>query len=364
MTGQQRLPSSLTSLDAALAMLCRGRQTLAPEQVALAEALHCIAADMPLATSSPACDMAAVDGWAFTASHLVGASSYSPLPLAVAPDWVEVGQPMPEGCDCVLDDDVVDASGPLLQVISEGFPGQGVRRAGSDIAAGASLIAAGHPIRALDLVRVRAAGCAALRVRRPRLRLINMSTRPDNGLTASMIGDLARAEGAAVSHRDAADFAAEDCDLLISIGGTGVGRQDAAVTALAERGDVHAHGLSLLPGRTTAIGTIAGVPVIALPGRPDQALAGWWTLALPVLDVLTGRVRRPTKTLPLARKIASAVGVCEIALLRETASEWLPLAVGDLSLDAIAAADAWRAIPADSEGFAAGAPVDAYMLKA
>ena len=41
----------------------------------------------------------------------------------------------------------------------------------------------------------------------------------------------------------------------------------------------------------------------------------------------------------------------------------MPLAVGDLSLEAIARADAWLAVPGGSEGFAAGTPVDAYMLR-
>jgi molybdopterin biosynthesis enzyme len=40
----------------------------------------------------------------------------------------------------------------------------------------------------------------------------------------------------------------------------------------------------------------------------------------------------------------------------------MPSAVGDLSLDTIARADAWLAVPGNSEGFAAGTPVDAYML--
>jgi molybdopterin molybdotransferase len=68
--------------------------------------------------------------------------------------------------------------------------------------------------------------------------------------------------------------------------------------------------------------------------------------------------------LTLAQKIASTVGVTEIALLGQTGTRWMPLAVGDLSLDAIASAHAWCAVPADSEGFAAGTAVVAYMLKA
>ena len=101
----------------------------------------------------------------------------------------------------------------------------------------------------------------------------------------------------------------------MTVGGTGVGRTDAAVTALATRGKVLAHGIALQPGRTAAVGRIGKTPVVVLPGAPDQALAAWWTLALPVLDRLSGRRPRKTLTLPLARKIASGVGIAEIVLL-------------------------------------------------
>jgi molybdopterin molybdotransferase len=39
------------------------------------------------------------------------------------------------------------------------------------------------------------------------------------------------------------------------------------------------------------------------------------------------------------------------------------MAIGDLSLDHTVRADAWLAVPGNSEGFAAGTPVDAYMLR-
>ena len=135
------------------------------------------------------------------------------------------------------------------------------------------------------------------------------------------------------------------------------------MAALAERGEVIAHGIAVQPGRTTAVGRIGTTPVIALPGAPDQAFAAWWALALPVLDRLSGRRPRKTLNLPLARKIASQVGIAEIVLLERKQDAWMTLAAGDLSLDAIARAEAWLMVSGGSEGFAAGTPVDAYMLR-
>ncbi|MDO9295868.1 MAG: molybdopterin-binding protein, partial [Bradyrhizobium sp.] len=127
--------------------------------------------------------------------------------------------------------------------------------------------------------------------------------------------------------------------------------------------EVIAHGIALQPGRTTAVGRIDRIPVIALQGAPDQAFAAWWTLALPVLDRLSGRRPRKSLELPLARKIASGVGIAEIVLLQRKQGAWVTLAVGDLSLDAIARAEAWLVVPGGAEGFAAGATVDGYMLR-
>ena len=67
--------------------------------------------------------------------------------------------------------------------------------------------------------------------------------------------------------------------------------------------------------------------------------------------------------MPLARKIASGVGIAEIVLLERKQDLWATLAVGELSLEAIVRAEAWLMVPGGSEGFAAGRPVDAYMLR-
>jgi molybdopterin molybdotransferase len=367
----QRLPASLTPLDTALAALLRGVEPLAPVALPLADALGCVAAGIPPLKAYPPHDIAAVDGWALRARDLVGASSYSPLPLAGPPVWVEAGDAMPVNCDCVVDSDSVDQSGPMVQVLAEAIPGQGVRRTGGDIAGGSVVVAAGHRVRPLDLLVARAAGLERLGVRRPRLRVVNIPATSGEAVTAKLIAENARAAGAEVvcteaTARDAASIAAAldttACDLLITTGGSGVGRTDAAIAALAQRGEAVAHGIALQPGRTSAVGRIGKIPVVMLPGAPDQALAAWWTLVLPVLDLMSGLRPREPITLPLARKIASSVGITEVILLERKDGAWLPLAVGEMPLETIARADAWLAVPGGSEGFAAGAPVDAYML--
>ena len=371
MTPPQRLPASLTPLDVALAALLRDLAPVTPTKLPLTDALGSIAADMPPLKPHPPHDIAATDGWALRANDLVGASSYSPLQLATSPVWVEAGDPMPDACDCVLDSDSIDQSGPLLQVLAEAIPGQGVRRAGGDIAGGTAVVEAGRRVLPSDLLIARAAGIALLSVRRPRVGVINIPAAGE-AVTAQLIAENARKAGVDVTcieaaARDAGSIAnaldTGGCDMLLTVGGSGVGRSDATVTALAQRGEVIAHGIALQPGRTTAVGRIGTTPVIALQGAPDQAFAAWWTLALPVLDRLSGRRPRQSLKLPLERKIASGVGIAEIVLLQRKHGAWVTLAVGDLSLDAIARAEAWLVVSGGAEGFAAGAPVDGYMLR-
>ncbi|MET4260474.1 molybdopterin molybdotransferase [Bradyrhizobium sp. S3.12.5] len=365
----QRLPPSLTPLDTALAVLLRGVGPVAPVELPLAEAVGCIAAGMPQLAAYPPCDIAVVDGWALRANDLVGASSYSPLPLTGLPVWVDAGDAMPAGCDCVLDAGAVEVSGPLAQVLAEGVPGQGVGRAGGDTADRSPAATAGLPIDATALLLARVADVERLSIRRPRLRIVNV---PGATATMQMITDLARAAGLEVTaheagSRDATSIAealdVSVCDLLLTIGGSGAGRADASVTALAQRGAEFAHGLALQPGRTAAAGRLGKVPVLALPGAPAPALAVWLALVLPLIDRMSARQPRRQITLPLARKIASSVGIAEIALLAEEHKTWMPLAVGEWPLHAIAGADAWLLIPASHEGFAADEPVDAYLMR-
>ena len=82
---QQRLTTSLIPLDAALTALLDGLEPIAPSELPIAETLGSVSAEVPLPCPFPMSDFAVFDGWAFCARDLVGASSYSPLPLARLP---------------------------------------------------------------------------------------------------------------------------------------------------------------------------------------------------------------------------------------------------------------------------------------
>ena len=63
------------------------------------------------------------------------------------------------------------------------------------------------------------------------------------------------------------------------------------------------------------------------------------------------------------RGISQLVGIAEIVLLERKQGAWMTLAAGELSLESIARAEAWLVVPGGAEGFAAGEPVDGYMLR-
>lgn len=373
MSRTQPSTGALTSLESALAALLDGLAPVAPILLPLDEAIGRIGAEMPpLAHARPRQSSAVVDGWAFRALDLAGASAYSPLPLPDVPIWVEAGDAMPEGCDCVLEIDLVDCSAPIAQALAEAAPGQGVRRVGEDIEAGGPAIIAGQKLTAADLLVARGAGVDELAVRAPRVRVIDVAAANGGNFTARFIAESAKASGATVNDietigRDAPSISevldGRACALIILIGGTGSGRSDATAEALAARKALLAHNIALQPGRTAAAGRLVDTPVVALPGAPDQAFAVFLAIVQPVLDRLSGRSARPKTVLPLARKISSTVGIAEVVLLKQEQDSWCPLAVGDLSLHAMRLADAWLAIPGGSEGYAAGTPVGAFPLR-
>ncbi len=96
------------------------------------------------------------------------------------------------------------------------------------------------------------------------------------------------------------------------------------------------------------------MPTIRLPTRIDGLIGALHALVLPALDALSGAAPRTTDV-TLALKLVSQVGSSDVALLTVDGGTAVPLAVGDLPLSAIAAADAFAVLPPASEGLPAGA---------
>jgi molybdopterin molybdotransferase len=147
-------------------------------------------------------------------------------------------------------------------------------------------------------------------------------------------------------------------DAIIAIGGTGSGRNDASVQTLARTGRVAMHGLALTPGETAALGFVGSRPVLLLPGRLDAALSVWLTVGRRMLARLAGGGDNDLgTTATLARKVTSTVGLAEVVPVRRIGDNVEPLATKFLPLSALTRSDGWILVPADSEGYAAGAPV-------
>ncbi len=345
-----RRAPSLTPLDAALARLLADLRPVRPARVPLAEAAGGILAE-PLAAAGavPARALATRDGWAVASLDTVGASPYGPVLPATPPVEVRVGDPLPPGADAVLDPGDIDGAGPLLQVLAAAAPGQGARRPGEDARAGAVLRAAGEPLRPIDVVLARACGLGHAALRRPTLAVL--AEAPDMiALAADALGALAIVE----------PMEALSPDLLVAIGDASFAHE---LERLQAAGGLFAHGIAMRPGLESACGHRDGVPVVLLPGRPEEAFAGLHLLVRPCLERLCGAPpRRPEFGGRLSGKIPSAVGLGEIAQLARDGEALAPLAVGDLAWSALAAADAWTLLPAGSEGHAPGETIRAFAL--
>ena len=118
------------------------------------------------------------------------------------------------------------------------------------------------------------------------------------------------------------------------------------------------HGIAIAPGETTALGFVGARPVLLLPGRIDAALAGWLTVGRRMLARLAFRlIEEQPFAAELARKIASPLGLAEVVPVRRRLGRVEPVASGYLSLQALARAEGWVLVPADSEGHPEGARV-------
>jgi molybdopterin biosynthesis enzyme len=280
------------------------------------------------------------------------------------PPRVEAGQPMPPDTDSVAPFDAVKVSQGRAEALVTISPGDGVLAAGGDCDPAIPLRYAGDRLNQTDLAAFAAAGLARVMVREPRLRVLPLRGNAIIVAAARLMAADIERRGGAVRLDDAGRnlggvLAAESVDAIVVIGGTGTGRSDTSVQTLAREGRLSVHGIALTPGETAAFGYVGARPVLMLPGRLDAALAVWLTVGRRILERLAAAKAKnePAETMTLARKIASTVGLAELVPVKRNAEKAEPLASKYLPLSSLTRSDGWILVPADSEGYAAGAQV-------
>lgn len=356
----------LTPLADVLALLDR-LAPVEPQDVPVAQALHgVLAADIVTTQAMPPVATAVRDGWAVDADTTRDAGPYAPMMLPSSSQRIDAFAPMPPGTDAVAPIDAVTVMGGMMQIMAPVGPGEGVLPKGGDGDSGAVLRKAGQPLRAIDIASLTALGITHVSVRTPRI-LFALARHDDAILTAiaDFLVGFATMAGATATRTDDLEAALREAsvDAVIGIGGTGSGRNDHAVTALARVGTVTCHGIGISPGETSAFGKIETKPVILIPGRIDAALAAGLTLAKPMLAALGGaKPNKLTSSAALSRKITSTIGLAEVVPVRRNRDMITPLASGMLPLRTLAQADGWVLVPADSEGYPAGAIVQVRPL--
>ncbi len=317
---------ALLGVDAAARMIAEQVTCVAgTETVALPQADgRVLAQDVMAPVDLPPFDNSAVDGYAVRLADLevtaelplAGRVAAGTAPIAtLAPGTalrIFTGAVLPEGADTVfMQEDVrLDDQGCIH------FPGglrrgANTRRRGEDVARGEQALSAGTILRPQDLALAAALGLPRLPVRRG-LRIALFSTGDElvePGAPAGaaqrydsnriLLTALLHRAGAAVSDlgilpdqpdttASALRNAALSHDLVLTTGGVSTGEEDHVRAAIEATGRLTFWRLAIKPGRPVAMGVVAGVPFMGLPGNPVAAFVTYAHVVRPMLAALSG----------------------------------------------------------------------------
>ena len=345
----------------------------------------------------PHYERAAMDGYAVRAADTFGASDRSPEILRVAESVVgpgeaarvHTGSELSEGADAVVmveHTERIERSGTddEIEIFDAVAGGENVAPVGEDVETGQHLYDPGHRLRPSDLGMLRTVGVEEVAVaERPTVGVIPTGEEvvqsdpgpgevvETNGLTISRLVE--RWGGEALHHEvvtddvDALQAAIErDCteDVVVTIGGSSVGKRDLLPEVLDNLGELLVHGVALKPGHPVGFGLVEDTPVVMLPGYPVSAIVTAVQLLRPLVSWLAGAEppRVPTTEATLARKIDSKPGVRSFARVKLQPEEGNLRAVptrtsGAGVLSSVALADGWVEVPEPLEGIPEGEPV-------
>jgi putative molybdopterin biosynthesis protein len=161
----------------------------------------------------------------------------------------------------------------------------------------------------------------------------------------------------------------ERVDLILMIAGSSAGSEDYTRSIIEESGEVLVHGVSMMPGKPTLIGTWKGRPIIGIPGYPVSAVIAYEELVRPILFRslhLVEPERSKLKCLP-TRKIPSKLGTEEFLRVKvgKVGERFYatPLPRGSGLITSLTRADGVIRVPSLSEGLDENQEVEVGLLR-
>jgi molybdopterin molybdotransferase len=387
----------------ARARLLENVRRVSAERVALRDASFRVLSE-PLVAHEPLprFDHSAMDGYALATADLgetgpfrlavVGESKAGHDAPRAAPGTacrIFTGAVMPARADAVVMQENVTREGAALAFEARPRPGQHVRRAGEDLARGATAIAAGTRLTAGALALAAMLDRAEVVVaRRPRVTILctgdELRAPGTSGSAASIpesnsapLAALARQAGASVrispiardeprATLEAIERALDGTDVLLTVGGVSVGDHDVVRPALERAGvSLDFWRVAIKPGKPLAVGRSAAAHVLGLPGNPASAIVTFVMFGMPLLRAMQGdecplppllpvRLASPRKRSPdrleFLRASLRREGHALSAHVHENQSSG--------SATSLASSDGAALIPPGEGGLQAGDPVD------
>lgn len=335
---------ALKLTDALARILAEVRPVSGSETLAVRSALgRVLSADVVSTINVPSHTNSAMDGYALSGAALSAAgeirlevvgTSAAGRPFAGtvgAGQCVRImtGAPMPAATDTVVMQENVTRDGDTAIIRAGQKPGQHVRQAGEDIAAGNVALRAGTLLLPAQIGIVASIGVSEVSVRR-RPRVAFFSTGDELRSVGEPLGEghiydsnrytiygmLTRLGvelldmGVIRDDRDAVEQAfaraAQEADAIVTSGGVSVGDADYVAETLERAGTVGFWKVAMKPGRPIAFGRIGNALFFGLPGNPNSVMATFYQLVQPALQALAG-MPDPAPPLTMPAKSASAL---------------------------------------------------------
>ncbi len=368
------------------------------EKISLVSAVgRVLASPAVAAVDVPTADRAAMDGFALRAAD--GATegdvlvcrgriaAGQPAEIEVEPGTcveIATGAPLPSGADAVVPVEHTTRDGDKMRIGVAVEADQHVSRRGEDLLVGRAIGNAGQIVHAAFLAACVAGGLQEVEVwARPRVlvtptgdEVVPLGTELKPGQVydsnAAGLQALLTRAGAEVDRADIVvdhpDALAEvlqrpGFDLVVTIGGTSVGRRDLIADVVGDLGQVLVHGVAVRPGKPLLVGRVGGRPVIGLPGFPTTCMMQAHALVDPVVRRIGHQPEGPnTRICDLGEEVRSPAGMTQLLPVIVEGHVATPSFRFSSAVSSMAQASGWIEIDPDITCVAAAAEVEVSLF--